>query len=149
MIIERSLVSFISLLFIMLNTSAVRSLSDDSENLLEIVHRQDKALKTLMEGMHKLTNTVEEMRAKIRGQETTINDLLLRTASQTIEIEALRKTVSGIQENNNSRSTPNGQHTVKFPHKEDHHAKKKSIMGKFDFMTKKYVIFLNCIRRSD
>lgn len=134
MIIERSLLCFISILFVMLNIGKVRSLSDDSDSLLEIVHRQEQTLKTLMGGIQKLVNTVEEMQTKIHGQEATIDDLVLKTASQSSEIEALRKLVSGMQGENNTRSLSDGNPTGKFVNKVDYDVKKRSRICKFLFI---------------
>lgn len=134
MIIERSLLCFISILFVMFNVGKVRSLSDDSDRLLEIVHRQEQTLKTLMGGIQKLVNTVEEMQTKIHGQEATIDDLVLKTASQSSEIEALRKLVSGMQGENNTRSLSDGNPTGKFVNKVDYDVKKRSRICKFLFI---------------
>lgn len=134
MIIERSLLCFISILFVVLNIGKVRSLSDDSDSLLEIVHRQEQTLKTLMGGIQKLVNTVEEMQTKIHGQEATIDDLVLKTASQSSEIEALRKLVSGMQGENNTRSLSDGNPTGKFVNKVDYDVKKRSRICKFLFI---------------
>lgn len=134
MIIERSLLCFISILFVVFNVGKVRSLSDDSDRLLEIVHRQEQTLKTLMGGIQKLVNTVEEMQTKIHGQEATIDDLVLKTASQSSEIEALRKLVSGMQGENNTRSLSDGNPTGKFVNKVDYDVKKRSRICKFLFI---------------
>lgn len=134
MIIERSLLCFISILFVVLNVGKVRSLSDDSDSLLEIVHRQEQTMKTLMEGVQKLVNTVEDMQTKIHGQEATIDDLVLKTASQSSEIEALRKLVSGMQGENNTRSLSDGNPTGKFVNKVDYDVKKRSRICKFLFI---------------
>ncbi|XP_061176177.1 uncharacterized protein LOC133185134 [Saccostrea echinata] len=82
---------------IVLAFQTIQSSAQSSDELLEIIHRQEGLLQTLSEKMQSLSNTVNYLRIETQRQERTIKH-------QSLELQSLRKAISVKQKKNYASS---------------------------------------------
>ncbi|XP_062620157.1 uncharacterized protein LOC134281742 [Saccostrea cucullata] len=89
--------SCLFVLIFILVFQTTQSNAQTSDELLEIIHRQENLLQTLSQKMQVLGNSVNYLRIKTHRQEKTIKH-------QSLELQALRNAITVKQKNSHARS---------------------------------------------